>query len=88
MHLVLKYEALHWIVCYIRAGNYEIESLLNWSFKGWKERPVFGKIRYMNYAGCKRKFDVDGYIAYVKGLKKVKRKADDMLSPKAKELHS
>ncbi|XP_052210789.1 deoxyribodipyrimidine photo-lyase isoform X2 [Diospyros lotus] len=34
--------------------------------QGWKERPVFGKIRYMNYAGCKRKFDVDGYIAYVK----------------------
>lgn len=25
---------------------------------GWKEREVFGKIRYMNYAGCKRKFDV------------------------------
>lgn len=26
--------------------------------QGWAERPVFGKIRYMNYAGCKRKFDV------------------------------
>lgn len=25
---------------------------------GWKEREVFGKIRYMNYAGCMRKFDV------------------------------
>lgn len=25
---------------------------------GWKERPVFGKIRYMNYNGCKRKFKV------------------------------
>ena len=25
---------------------------------GWKEREVFGKIRYMNYAGCRRKFDV------------------------------
>ncbi|KAJ8632248.1 hypothetical protein MRB53_025584 [Persea americana] len=36
--------------------------------QGWKERPVFGKIRYMNYAGCKRKFDVEGYIAYVKRL--------------------
>uniref|UniRef100_A0A1D1XXS9 Deoxyribodipyrimidine photo-lyase n=2 Tax=Anthurium amnicola TaxID=1678845 RepID=A0A1D1XXS9_9ARAE len=36
--------------------------------QGWKERPVFGKIRYMNLAGCKRKFDVDGYIAYVKRL--------------------
>ena len=30
---------------------------------GWKERPVFGKIRYMNYNGCKRKFDVKAYAA-------------------------
>uniref|UniRef100_A0A669PVU4 Deoxyribodipyrimidine photo-lyase n=2 Tax=Phasianus colchicus TaxID=9054 RepID=A0A669PVU4_PHACC len=29
--------------------------------QGWKERDVFGKIRYMNYAGCKRKFDVDQF---------------------------
>ncbi|KAK9103582.1 hypothetical protein Sjap_020836 [Stephania japonica] len=36
--------------------------------QGWRERPVFGKIRYMNYEGCKRKFDVDGYIAYAKRL--------------------
>lgn len=28
---------------------------------GWAERPVFGKIRYMNYNGCKRKFDVGAY---------------------------
>ncbi|KAH7306856.1 hypothetical protein KP509_22G034500 [Ceratopteris richardii] len=34
--------------------------------QGWQERPVFGKIRYMNYNGCKRKFNVDGYIQYVK----------------------
>uniref|UniRef100_A0A672PQL4 Deoxyribodipyrimidine photo-lyase n=1 Tax=Sinocyclocheilus grahami TaxID=75366 RepID=A0A672PQL4_SINGR len=26
--------------------------------QGWAERPIFGKIRFMNYAGCKRKFDV------------------------------
>ncbi|KAM6989979.1 CPD photolyase [Tautogolabrus adspersus] len=26
--------------------------------QGWKERPIFGKIRYMNYKGCQRKFDV------------------------------
>lgn len=25
---------------------------------GWKERDIFGKIRYMNYEGCRRKFDV------------------------------
>ncbi|KAJ8603783.1 hypothetical protein CTAYLR_000180 [Chrysophaeum taylorii] len=30
---------------------------------GWKERPVFGKIRYMNYNGCVRKFDVKRYVA-------------------------
>lgn len=36
--------------------------------QGWKERAVFGKIRYMNYAGCKRKFNVDGYIAHVRSL--------------------
>ena len=29
--------------------------------QGWKERPIFGKIRYMNYDGCKRKFDVTAF---------------------------
>lgn len=29
----------------------------------WRERPVFGSIRYMNAAGCRRKFDADSYIA-------------------------
>eukprot|EP00899_Mesostigma_viride_P012529 jgi/Mesvir1/21277/Mv21675-RA.1 len=38
--------------------------------QGWAERPIFGKIRYMNYAGCKRKFDIAKYIAYAKGLAK------------------
>lgn len=38
-----------------------------WSMGGvhdraWKERPIFGKIRYMNENGCRRKFDVDAYI--------------------------
>jgi deoxyribodipyrimidine photo-lyase len=38
-----------------------------WSIGGvhdraWGERPVFGKIRYMNYQGCSRKFDVAQYI--------------------------
>ena len=30
--------------------------------RGWKKRPVFGSIRYMNERGCRRKFDVDEYI--------------------------
>jgi len=39
-----------------------------WSIAGvhdraWNERPVFGKIRYMNYAGCKRKFNIKAYIS-------------------------
>jgi deoxyribodipyrimidine photo-lyase len=38
-----------------------------WSIGGihdraWFERPVYGKIRYMNYNGCKSKFDVKKYI--------------------------
>jgi deoxyribodipyrimidine photo-lyase len=36
--------------------------------RAWFERPVFGKIRYMNYNGCKRKFDVDSYIDKIKAL--------------------
>ena len=34
----------------------------------WKERPVFGMIRYMNYQGCKRKFDVEAYVRKIKAL--------------------
>ncbi len=28
----------------------------------WRERPIFGKVRYMNANGLKRKFDADGYV--------------------------
>jgi len=28
----------------------------------WKEREIFGKIRYMNANGLKRKFDADLYV--------------------------
>ena len=31
--------------------------------RAWKERPVFGKIRYMNANGLRRKFDADRYAA-------------------------
>jgi deoxyribodipyrimidine photo-lyase len=30
--------------------------------RAWFDRPVFGKIRYMNRNGCERKFDVKTYI--------------------------
>ncbi|MFO8050753.1 MAG: deoxyribodipyrimidine photo-lyase [Thermoplasmatota archaeon] len=31
----------------------------------WKERPVFGKVRYMNDNGLKRKFDIEAYVENV-----------------------
>jgi deoxyribodipyrimidine photo-lyase len=36
----------------------------------WQERAVFGKVRYMNANGLKRKFDVDAYVARVTQLSK------------------
>lgn len=33
--------------------------------QGWTERDVTGKIRYMNYNGCKRKFDIKAYCESV-----------------------
>ncbi|UCC44627.1 MAG: deoxyribodipyrimidine photolyase, partial [Candidatus Zixiibacteriota bacterium] len=38
-----------------------------WSLGGvhdraWREREIFGKIRYMSYSGCKRKFAVGDYV--------------------------
>jgi len=40
----------------------------------------------MNYAGCKRKFDVDAYISYVKSLvaRAKKRKTEEYLNPRSK----
>lgn len=42
-----------------------------WSMVGvhdraWTERPIFGKIRYMNYNGCARKFDVERFARFYK----------------------
>ncbi len=36
--------------------------------QGWKERPVYGKVRYMNANGLKRKFDADGYVEKIQLL--------------------
>lgn len=36
--------------------------------QGWREREIFGKVRYMNYAGCKRKFDINAYIVRYGGM--------------------
>ncbi len=36
--------------------------------RAWFQRPVFGKIRYMSYNGCKKKFNADMYIENVQRL--------------------
>ena len=41
-----------------------------WSIGGthdrpWGDRKIFGMIRYMNYNGCKRKFDIEQYVKSV-----------------------
>jgi deoxyribodipyrimidine photo-lyase len=43
--------------------------------QGWKEREVFGKIRYMAYDSTKKKFSIPDYIARVNALVKA-AKAD------------
>ncbi|MGQ9856350.1 MAG: deoxyribodipyrimidine photo-lyase [Fervidobacterium sp.] len=40
---------------------------ISWAIGGvhdrpWKDRPIFGMVRYMSFEGCKRKFDVGKYI--------------------------
>ncbi len=38
--------------------------------RAWSERKVFGKIRYMNAAGLKRKFDIEAYVNKIQSLEK------------------
>lgn len=38
--------------------------------QGWKERAIWGKVRYMNDAGLKRKFNMAAYIYKVERLVK------------------
>ena len=38
--------------------------------RAWGERPVFGKVRYMNAAGLKRKFNADEYVKKIDTLKR------------------
>ncbi len=38
--------------------------------RAWGERPVFGKIRYMNAAGLKRKFNADAYVKKIEEQEK------------------
>ncbi len=37
--------------------------------RAWFERPIFGKVRFMNRSGAERKFDVDAYIYKINSMK-------------------
>merc|ERR1712194_635583 len=57
---------------------------------GWKERPIFGKIRFMNYAGCKRKFKVNEFVlkyppAAANARKKLGEEKKDIFSGKKRK---
>lgn len=39
--------------------------------RAWKERPVFGTMRYMNLAGMKRKTNVAGYIQEIEHMERM-----------------
>ncbi|KAJ8575245.1 hypothetical protein ON010_g3968 [Phytophthora cinnamomi] len=60
-----------------------------WTFgkhdQGWKERPIFGKVRYMNEAGLKRKFRMDAYVLKVGRLAAKAKKGSAEEEPTALE---
>jgi deoxyribodipyrimidine photo-lyase len=43
---------------------------VSWCFgkhdRAWAERPIFGKVRYMNAKGLERKFDMDKYVQKIR----------------------
>ena len=41
--------------------------------RGWKERAVFGKVRYMSAQGLRRKCDIEGYMEKVERLVKAQQ---------------
>jgi len=45
--------------------------------RAWPERKVFGKVRYMNSQGLKRKFNVEAYIQKVRKLKDEQQQMPD-----------
>ena len=44
--------------------------------RGWTERPVYGKVRYMNANGLRRKADPEAYVAKVDALERHEADAD------------
>ncbi len=42
--------------------------------RAWNERPIFGKIRYMNAAGLERKFNPSAYVKKINALRAEERR--------------
>lgn len=67
-------------ICIYLNDKYELDGRdpngytgIAWSIGGvhdraWPSKAIFGKIRYMNYNGCKRKFKVNDYISKISDL--------------------
>jgi deoxyribodipyrimidine photo-lyase len=75
-----KPETAYATACYLN-NKYEIDGRdpngftgVAWCFgkhdRPWRERPIFGTIRYMNADGLRRKFDADAYVHKVNRLQK------------------
>jgi deoxyribodipyrimidine photo-lyase len=47
----------------------------------WRQRPVFGLVRYMNDRGLRRKFDIDGYVHRIAAMEKSLSGNQDWPSP-------
>jgi len=43
--------------------------------QAWKERPIYGKVRYMNANGLERKFDMDAYVGWIEALERAASEA-------------
>jgi len=54
--------------------------------RGWKERPVYGKVRYMSQGGLERKADPDAYVEKVERL--ADRAQPDRESPRRADVES
>ncbi|MFW6111546.1 MAG: deoxyribodipyrimidine photo-lyase [Candidatus Bipolaricaulota bacterium] len=45
--------------------------------RAWKEREIFGKVRYMNASGLERKFDAEEYVEKISALETESREPSD-----------
>jgi deoxyribodipyrimidine photo-lyase len=43
--------------------------------QAWKERPIFGKVRYMNAKGLEHKFDMAAYVERIEALERAAAEA-------------